>query len=279
MKRDTFLPLLLLTFVLASPSHAELDLDQEVLIIPDTHNEKPYVWNVLRNPKGYELILEYGEGSGPGEIVGSFLIKKREDSEIVDLHLFITDNDLHHYRHLRPARGNDGRYAFGFDAPVEGKYRMEVVFTDRGRWVNLSEDIKVRKARKGARDEILPGDEDYSVKARLIPKRIYTEHAVTILYGISYKGSPLSGLEKIDGFDMQVASWDEDMKEFLYVTSKQNLGGPDVPVSLVFRRTGKHAVFAEFRHKGVTRKVDLTVTVYEEPRHDKYSIGNLPPSW
>ena len=97
---------------------------------------------------------------------------------------------------------------------------------------------------------------------------------VTILYEIMYKGAPLKGLEKIDGFDMQVASWDEDLKEFIFATPKQNLGGPEVAVSIVFMRPGKHAVFGEFKHKGVIRKVELVVGVQEEPKEDGGSIQN-----
>ncbi len=94
-----------------------------------------------------------------------------------------------------------------------------------------------------------------------------------------YKGIPLKGLEKIDGFDMQVAAWDEDMKEFIYATPRQNLGGPEVAVSIVFMRPGKHAVFGEFKHNGVIRKVDLVVDVREEPKEDGGSIWDIKPSY
>ena len=102
---------------------------------------------------------------------------------------------------------------------------------------------------------------------------------MTIVYEIMHKGAPLKGLEKIDGFDMQVASWDEDLKEFIFATPKQNLGGPEVAVSIVFMKAGKHAVFGEFKHKGVIRKVDLAVDVWEEPKEDSGSLFNLKPAY
>lgn len=278
--KTKLLSLLFLSLLLAAaPSHAQLDLEKEVLIIPDTHNEKPYIWKVLRNPKGYELNVEYGNTAAGTETTFRLGIRSKETSKIDDLHVFIADEDLHIYRHMRPVKSADGEYLFGFNAPQAGKYRIEAVFKTQGGWVNLSKDIKIKGDKKSSEPEVKPGDEDYSVKARLIPKRIYSEHVVTILYEIMYKGAPLKGLEKIDGFDMQVASWDEDMKEFIYATPRQNLGGPEVAVSIVFMRAGKHAVFGEFKHKGVIRRVELVVGVQEEPKEDGGSIQNLKPSY
>ena len=277
--KTKLLPLLLFFLLLAAAaSHAQLDLEKEVLIIPDTHNEKPYMWKVLRNPKDYELNLQYDTTAGT-ETTFRLGIRSKGPSKIDDLHVFIADEDLHIYRHMRPVKSGDGEYLFSFKAPQAGKYRVETVFKTQEGWINLSKDVKIKGDKKSSEPEVKPGDEDYSVKARLIPKRIYSEHVVTILYEIMYKGAPLKGLEKIDGFDMQVASWDEDLKEFIFATPKQNLGGPEVAVSIVFMRPGKHAVFGEFKHKGVIRKVELVVGVQEEPKEDGGSIQNLKPSY
>ncbi|RJQ41220.1 MAG: hypothetical protein C4550_02285 [Nitrospiraceae bacterium] len=263
----------------AAPSHAQLDLEKEVLIIPDTHNEKPYIWKVLRNPKDYEFTLQYADAAAGTETVFSLDLRSKGTAKIEDLHVFIADEDLHIYRHVRPVISGDGKYRFNFKAPQAGKYRFEVVFKTQEGWINLSKDIKIKGDKKTSEPEAQAGDEDYSVKVKLIPKKIYSEHVVTIVYGIMHKGAPLKGLEKIDGFDMQVASWDEDLKEFIYATPRQNLGGHDVAVSIVFMRPGKHAVFGEFKHKGVIRKVDLVVDVREEPKENGSSIWDIKPAY
>ncbi|HCZ12956.1 MAG TPA: hypothetical protein DHV16_12135 [Nitrospiraceae bacterium] len=274
------LSLLILSLLLAAtPSHAQLDLQKEVLIIPDTHNEKPYIWKVLRNPKDYEFNLQYDAAAPGTETVFSMDIRSKAQSKIDDLHVFIADKDLHIYRHMRPVMSGTGKYTFGFKAPQAGRYRFEVVFKAQDGWINLSRDIKIKGDKKTSEPETKAGDEDYSVRVKLIPKKIYSEHVVTILYEIMYKGIPLKGLEKIDGFDMQVAAWDEDMEEFIYATPKQNLGGPEVAVSIVFMRHGRHAVFGEFKHKGIIRKIDLVVNVYEEPKKNKDSSADIKPSY
>lgn len=277
MKTKLLLLLLLSLLLAVAPSHAQLDLEKEVLIIPDTHNEKPYIWKVLRNPKDYELNLQYDDTAAGKETTFSMDIRSKGMSKIDDLHVFISDEDLHIYRHMRPVISGDGKYLFNFKAPQEGKYRFEVVFKAQEGWVNIGKDVKIKGDKKISEPEAKAGDENYSVKVKLIPKRIYSEHVVTIVYEIMYKGAPLKGIEKIDGFDMQVAAWDENMKEFIYATPRQNLGGPEVAVSMVFMRPGKHAVFGEFKHNGIIRKVDLVVDVWEEPKEDDGSIQNIKP--
>ncbi|MFI5294307.1 MAG: hypothetical protein ACHQ0Y_04710 [Thermodesulfovibrionales bacterium] len=273
-----FAGIIFIVLGVAATAGADLDLDKEVLVIPDTHNEKPYIWNVVRNPRGYELVMEYG---GPATGLNdqfSFEVKRESSAKMDDMQVFITDEDLHTFAHVRPVISGAGKYSFNFAAPDAGKYRFEMVFRTDASWVNLRQDIRLKKAAGKVEPALKPGDEDYDVKVKLYPKKIYADHVGTFLYEISYKGKPLKDIEKIDGSDMQVAAWDEDLKEFIHMTPKQNLGGPDVAVSVVFTRPGKHAVFAEFRHNGITRRVDFVVNVYREPSQDKGSLPYLGPS-
>ncbi len=68
------------------------------------------------------------------------------------------------------------------------------------------------------------------------------------------------------------------MKEFIYMTPKQTLGGPEVAVSVVFMRPGKHAVFTQFKHNGVVRTIDSVVNVLAEPPQNIGGIEKLKPS-
>ena len=276
MKKKAFPFLLLSLFVFAPQVHAELDFDQEVLVIPDIHNEKPYIWQVARNPKDYELAFEQSKAVAGKDARFTFSVNTKSLSSLSDMHVFITDDDLHAYKHLRPDFA-DGKYTFTYNAPWAGKYRFEIVFKTAKGWVDLKKDIKISGGRE-QRDVRIPGDEDYQVKVKIVPRVLYTEHVVTFLYEILYKGAPVKDIEKVDGSDMQLATWDEDLKEFIFSTPGQNLGGPETAVSAVFRRPGKRAVFAEFRHKGVTRKVELVINVPAEPAIQEGSIESQRPS-
>lgn len=267
----------LLLVVFISSVYAQLDLEQEVLIIPDTHNEKPYIWNVLRNPKDYDLSIEYDNTASGNDTEYTLTVRSKTDLKIDDIHVFIADHDLHEYAHIIPVKKNEGSYFFRYNAAVPGKYRIEIVFRTQKGWINLRKDIRIKV--NGKTESVKKqGDEDYHVSVKLIPKKAYAEHVVTFLYELNYKGIPLKDIEKIGGADMQVAAWDEDMKEFIYAVPRQNLGGPEVAVSFVFMLPGKHAVFAEFKHNGINRKVELVINVHEEPKIDESHIESLKPS-
>ena len=263
---------LLPVLAFASSSRAELDLDKEVLVVPDTHDVKPYVWNVARNPKGYGLVMDSGT---PKDGKFSFEIRQDTPEDIREMHVFVTDSDLHFFQHLRPLLSG-GRYTFVLQIPRTDTYRFEIVFRTGSEWINLKKDMKL----KG--DNQIPDnperDAGYAVKVKLIPRKVYAEHVVTFLFDLTYRGGPVRDIEKVEGAVMQLASWDEDLREFIYTTSKQSLGGPEVAVSAVFMRPGKRAVFAEFRHRGEMRKIDLVIDVLAEPRQPDNAIENIRPS-
>ena len=268
----------IILFVCALPllSWADLDLDQEVLVIPDTHNEKPYIWHVRQDPQGYDLVFEHTRPAGqPDQFL--FAITGEAAKVPEDMHVFITDDDLQTYTHIRPVKQSDGRYAFSFAPPAAARYRFEIVFQIDGGWIDMRKDVSLEKAAVNA-GGASPGDEDYGVKVKLYPRKIYADHVGTFLYQLSYKGRPLKDIEKMQGADMQVAAWDEDLKEFIYMTPQQNLGGPDVGVSIVFKRPGKHAVFAEFTHNGSIRRVDFVVTIYAEPPQIQGTLPAIGPA-
>lgn len=277
MKKASFIFLLLSFLGTASPLHAQLDLEQEVLVIPDTHNAKPYIWDVRRNPRGYALLMD-PEGIAAGrESNISFSVDGPGTEGILEMHVFVTDRDLHTYRHVRPERTANGWYTFSLDLQP-GRNRFETVFRTGKGWINLSRDMEVRGDGRQPVHRATPGDEEYDVKVKVIPKTLYTDHAVTFLFELAYKGMPLQGLEKAGGADIEVASWDEDLKEFVYAVPAQNLGGPRVAVSMVFMRAGKRAVFAEFRHLGVTRMIEFVIDVRDEPKDDPDAIENIQPA-
>lgn len=267
------LSLLFLAF--PSLSAAELDLDQEVLIVPDTHDAKPYIWNVARNPRGYELVMNEATQRDTADRRFSFEIRQDSPKDIQEVHVFVTDRDLHFFRHIRPLLSG-GKYGFPLEVTGTDTYRFEVVFRTGDGWISLKKDVRIQ-GRGKTPDEQDP-DRGYGVKVKLIPRTVYAEHVVTFLFGLTYDGAPISDIEKVDGTDMRLASWDEDLKEFVYAASRQNLGGPEVAVSAVFMRPGKRAVFAEFSHQGRTRKIDFVIDVLAEPTMDRNAIENIRPA-
>jgi len=123
--------LLLSTLFIFVPSllFAQLDLEQEVLVIPDTHDAEPYKWNKKWFTWGYDVHMEYGTLFAGNDSEFTFSIKAK--TAIHDVNVFITDKGLTVFKHLHPESEN-GKYKFIFNAPSQGKYRFEFVFkTDK----------------------------------------------------------------------------------------------------------------------------------------------------
>ena len=142
MKKTFFLFVTVMFLFIPVPAFCELDLEQAVLVIPDTHNEKPYIWHVAKNPRGYKLILSENRGKAGEEQTYSFRIVSPSGNRPDIVHVFITDDDLHTYAH-RKAEKTEDEYHVTYRPPRPGKYRIEVVFENPKMWVNLRTDVKI----------------------------------------------------------------------------------------------------------------------------------------
>jgi hypothetical protein len=102
------------------------------------------------------------------------------------------------------------------------------------------------------------------VKIIPIPEQIYADHVTTFIYELQYNGQPLKYIEKLNGVDMQVATWDETRRYFMYATPKQNPGRSEAAVSMVFTSPREYTIFAEFKHNGKIQRVRHVIDVLEE---------------
>jgi hypothetical protein len=177
------------------------------------------------------------------------------------MHVFITEKELSTFRHIRPIF-DQGNYKFRYNPPWDGKYRFEIVFKASGKWIKRSIKIKFKGRNKDKFPDESLSDTGYNVKIKTIPEEIYANHVGTFIYEISYKGNPIQGIEKIDGFDMQVAAWSKSRRDFIYATPKQNFGGSEVAVNIVFPNSTEYTIFAEFKHNGILRRVKYNVDIY-----------------
>ncbi|MEW6601687.1 MAG: hypothetical protein AB1499_12020 [Nitrospirota bacterium] len=268
MRKLIILLLSALFLMISSLSHAQLDLEQEVLIIPDTHDAEPYKWKTKWFTWGYDVRLEHGPLIAGSDAEFTFSIKAK--TAVHDMNVFITDEGLNVFKHLHPESDN-GIYKFIFNAPSLGKYRFEFVFNnDKGEWIDLSENVSIKE---GAETEVLPEKyKDYSVNVKLVPDKVYADHVVTLIYEISHKGVPVTYPDRMDGADILTASWDESRKEFIYSRSRQNVNG-QIAASIVFVRPGRHRVFAEFSHNGVVKVFETDIDVLKEPSQKERGFG------
>jgi hypothetical protein len=253
-----------LLFISVVPAGAQLDFNQEVIIIPAEHDIQPYKWRTSLNPWIYKPSLKYDKKAVAGnDIEFVFTVQSTTGENLSDMHVFITDTGLNTYRHVMPPF-RESQCKFIFKPLRAGKYRFEIVFRAAGEWVQFSKKVKIKgKKQEKISDESL-ADSGYTVKIKTIPETIYADHVATFIYEISYNDEPIRAVEKINGLDMQVAAWGESLRHFIYATPRQNLGGSEIAVSMVFPSPRKYTVFAEFRHNGAIRKIRHVLDVHEE---------------
>jgi hypothetical protein len=65
---------------------------------------------------------------------------------------------------------------------------------------------------------------------------------------------------------MHVAAWGESLRHFIYATPKQNIGGPEVPVSMMFTSPREYTIFSEFKHNGEIRRIRYVADITEEKK-------------
>jgi hypothetical protein len=236
------------------------DLEQEILSIPDSHEKpEPYLWNATLNPKEFEFSLARNSD-------GQFHVKIMPPNEIniQEIHVFVTNKKLEFAHHIIPEAAGPNTFEFDYLATQKDKYRFEtIVKTEKG-WINFREDMKLNQEAEKT-PQIGP---DYEILIKTAPAKAYSDHVTTFIYEISHKGEPIRDLQKMGGVDMHLFSWNSawlfSLKEFNYRVPKQNFGGPEVAVSLVFKTPGRQVVFGEFSHLGKKRTVRYELNVASE---------------
>ncbi len=238
------------------------DPEKETISIPDTHeNPEPYKWNVTLNPKDFGFSLHR---SPDGRY--NLVLDSTSDAKFEEIHLFVTNRKLEFAYHIIPDFIGKNTYNFAFLAPQKGKYRFETILKTEKGWINFRKDIKLaRETEKMPPKTLGP---EYEVLIRTVPEKVYSDHITTFIYEIRYKGKPVTDLQKTGGVDMHLFTWNTtwlySLKEFNYLVPKQNFGGPEVVVSLVFSTPGKQVVFGEFSHLGKKKIIRYEVDVASE---------------
>ncbi len=269
MKRWLMCVPMVLLFV-SSPAFGFLDLEQEVLHIPDTHETNNYVRSLRHNPEGYDATINGKAAGGAVEITLGLVLPPGERAD--DLRIFVTDRKADRFYPAEPVSAGEAGYRFTMSPPRAGSYRFEVLFRTPEGWVRLSRNVKLPAASGGGPEASDP-DAGYQVYAKTFPRRVYADHVATFLYEVFYEGTPVTDLEPVGGHDLVVAAWDLGwwgaLDTFVFGESRQNLGGPEAAASLVFDEPGRYAVFAQFRHRGRVRVIESTVTVHLEQKPEE----------
>ena len=255
MKGRLLLSITVITLFFSAGVSAALDLDfgQAVIQVPDTHESTPYIWQVRKDPPNYRAEIT----GVPGQNAYLLTVSPPPAQGEPRIDLFLTDKGLQSFIHPTLKRRDDGGYLFS--GPLRGKesYQAEIIFKDGSGWVNLSR--KFTATMDGSLADTGDGRQTgYEVQIKQFPDKVYATHTVTFVFEVRKDGKVVDDLEPVDGAMIRVAawrpgSWFRSADDFVYADSQGNESNSEAAVSLVLNEPGRHRIFAEYRHQGVTR--------------------------
>ncbi|MBA3016133.1 MAG: hypothetical protein KKD63_08865 [Proteobacteria bacterium] len=248
-----------LLFSVGVSSALDLDFGQTVIQVPDTHDSTPYLWQVRKNPSNYQAKIT----SVPDKNAYLLKFSPQPAQGAGGVDLFLTDKHLKSFIHPTLQQQDDGGYLFS--APLQDRetYQAEIIFKDGSGWVNLSQ--KFTATVSGAlNDKEDGGQAGYEVQIKQFPDKAYATHTVTFVFEVRKDGKIVEDLEPVNGAKIRVAAWRQgswfsSAGDFIYADSQGNESNSEAAVSLVFGESGKHRVFAEYRHQGVTRWISKEI--------------------
>jgi hypothetical protein len=257
-----------LLFAVGLSPAADLDFGQAVIHVPDTHDSAPYRWQARKNPSDYQAEIT----SVPAQGAYLLTVSPPPAQNGTGIELFFTDKYLKSFIHPTLKRQDDGVFLFRA-ALLEGEtYQAEIIFQDTSGWVNLGRRFKATMPGALAVGEGEDaGQAGYEVRIKQFPEIVYATHAVTFVFEVLQDGKPVDGLEPVDDAMVRVAAWRQGSwfrpaGDFVYADSQGNENEREAAVSLVFNEPGPHRVFAEYRHRGLTRWVSREIpNVWLEP--------------
>jgi hypothetical protein len=184
------------------------------------------------------------------------------------LHLIAVRRDLARYQHVHPVLGDDGVWRVPLDLSQAGDYRLiaDFVPTTDDEPVTLGTDLSVPGEYT---PQVLPapsrtarvGDYTVTLDGRLVPGE---ESALTL--SVSRHGRPVTDLQPYLGaYGHLVVLRDGDLA-YLHVHPDGEPGdgttrpGPTVRFFTTTPSPGTYRLFLDFRHEGVVRTAEFTVS-------------------
>jgi hypothetical protein len=230
---------------------------------------------LMVSQRGYTLALAHDTAPAGSAVPLAFAVLGPDGEPVTayqrshdkDLHLIVARRDLTGFQHVHPRLGPDGTWATSL-ALSPGDWRVFADFTPRGqdRPVTLGADLAVAG---DYRPQPLPapaatarvGDYEVTLAGRLVPGE-----ETKLDLSVSRNGRPVTDLQPyLAAYGHLVALRDGDLA-YVHVHPQGSPGdgttrpGPTITFHTTAPSAGSYRLFLDFRHAGVVRTAQFTVT-------------------
>jgi hypothetical protein len=180
------------------------------------------------------------------------------------LHMVVVRRDATGFQHLHPTLGPDGVWRTPLTLPAAGVYRMyaEIVPTG-GPALTLGADLFVAgdfaPASIGASRVARVDDYEVRLDGDLTPG-----DAARLVATVARDGRPVADLEPYLGAYGHLVALRQSDLAYLHVHPAEGVGaGPGIAFDAEVDSAGTYRLFLDFRHGGLVRTVDFTISTTE----------------
>ncbi|MBC6449848.1 hypothetical protein [Actinokineospora xionganensis] len=190
-----------------------------------------------------------------------------------ELHLIVVRRDTACYQHVHPERAADGTWSVPLALRRPGSYRVFADFVPRGGpALTLGVDVMVPGDFQPVTqpESWLAKVDGYEVR---VGRELIAGHASKLTATVTKDGRPVADLQPYLGaYGHLVALRGGDLA-YLHVHAEAGSPGPDVPFVAEVPSDGTYRVFLDFKHGGVVRTAEFTLTTSPEHGADGHTHG------
>lgn len=260
---------------------------------PGTEAEPVAVGGLQVSERGYTLVpqseplLAGAAGEFRFRIIGpdGTPWTRYEPAHEKDLHLIVARRDLSGFQHVHPTLGADGTWSVPLTFPAAGDYRVFADFVPAGDpagGVTLGADVAVSGGDYRATPLPAPARTAEVDGYTVTLDGDLTTAESTVTLSVSKNGVPVTDLQPYLGAYGHLVVLRQGDLAYLHVHPQGEPGdgttpaGPGIGFHAQAPSAGTYRLYLDFRHEGVVRTAEFTVTVGTPPPPAPTSPASVP---